>query len=499
MIVLLLLAISFTLIIVYLISEYIHLVKLRDIPGPRRLPLVGNFLQIDRKWPNRSFLAWAKEYGPIYSLKILNDAWLIVTGYEELQEMLVTKGHMFAGRPTNLLSSIMSIGGKDVAFGGPQQPQWMAMRKTLHRAIHHYGEGMIRLDSLLAEVVQDFVLKLTKYNGQTVDLRDDFRLLISHVTISLLVGQKLDDSDPIVINMKQLVKNTPEILIPTSSIVDYYPLLRFFTYDFTLTKAIETRNLAEQLSKDLWKIGQATYTSGIDQPKCGVHAIAQLLDERSKFYNPAITRDNAKGLMFDVLGSAVSSSQILYVIPNILHHYPDVQSRLQAEVDEVVGKNRLPNIADREAMPYTVATVFETLRFANVSAALPHVALADTTIGQYAIPAGTVLYPFLGALQLDEIFWGDPFTFRPERYLNEDGSLLPADHPHRKHTIPFGLGPRACLGEAFALKRLFAILATIAQTIDLHPGALAVCHPFQYTKGLVIYQAPYTSIPLLRK
>ena len=190
--------------------------------------------------------------------------------------------------------------------------------------------------------------------------------------------------------------------------------------DFTLTKAIEIHNLSKQLSKDLREIDQTTYTSGLDQPKCGVHAIAQLMDEHFNFCSPAITRDNVKSLVLDLLGSAVSSYQILFVIPNILHHYPNVMSRLQAEVDEVVGKNRLFNIANKEAMPYTVATVFETLRFANVSAALPHVSLADTTIGQYTISAGTILCPLL--VQLDEIFWDDPFTFRLERYLNEDGS-----------------------------------------------------------------------------
>lgn len=54
-------------------------------------PLIGNAYQLDRQRPDRSFIQWARELGPVYSVRILHKTWVVVSGYDELQEMLVTK------------------------------------------------------------------------------------------------------------------------------------------------------------------------------------------------------------------------------------------------------------------------------------------------------------------------------------------------------------------------------------------------------------------------
>ena len=70
----------------------------------------------------------------------------------------------------------------------------------------------------------------------------------------------------------------------------------------------------------------------------------------------------------------------------------------------------------------------------------------------------------------DEKFWGDPYEFRPERFLDEDKNLVAADHPNRKHLMPFGAGTRVCLGESLAIARLFLWITKLMQRFEVVPA-----------------------------
>jgi cytochrome P450 len=96
-------------------------------------------------------------------------------------------------------------------------------------------------------------------------------------------------------------------------------------------------------------------------------------------------------------------------------------------------------------------------------------------------------------LHRDEKFWGDPLVFRPERFLDEAGNLVPADHPTRKHLMPFGAGVRECVGEVFALRRLFVLVTSLVQTFNLEPGDCKMsCDPANYVDGIILTQKSYT-------
>lgn len=171
-----------------------------------------------------------------------------------------------------------------------------------------------------------------------------------------------------------------------------------------------------------------------------------------------------------------------------------VFKRLQQEVDTVVGYDRSPQIFDLEKMPYTLATIIELLRIHSlVPALLPHKTLEDTSVGEHKLPAGTIVIALVCAMHHDETFWGDPLVFRPERFLDDAGQLLPSDHAARKHFMPFGAGSRECVGEVFALRRLFIFVTSLAQAFDLAPGDVIVsCDPGEYVEGIVVTQKPYT-------
>lgn len=219
-----------------------------------------------------------------------------------------------------------------------------------------------------------------------------------------------------------------------------------------------------------------------------MHAIAQLLDEESIHYDRRLGPEHARGTFMDlVVASILTTTNYAYALPNILLHNPSVLLKLQREVDHVIGSERRPSIFDRDSMPYAAATVCELLRYASLLPGLPHVAQKTTTLaGKHHVAKGTVVFPFFTPVHYDKTFWGDPETFRPERFLDDcTGQLLPADHPNRKHVLAFGAGNRMCIAESFSQKRLFIFLTSIVQAFDLVPGnsPLVPCSVDSHTAG----------------
>ncbi|XP_053403116.1 cytochrome P450 2D15-like [Mercenaria mercenaria] len=124
----------------------------------------------------------------------------------------------------------------------------------------------------------------------------------------------------------------------------------------------------------------------------------------------------------------------------ILHMvaFPDIQEKVQEEIDRVVGRDRLPGINDRPNFGYTEAVLHESMRLGTVvPLGLPHKTMGDTEVDA----------------------WDDVDRFIPERYLDENGKL----GPKPKNWLPFSAGKRVCLGEFVAKPELHLIFACLMQ------------------------------------
>jgi cytochrome P450 len=147
-------------------------------------------------------------------------------------------------------------------------------------------------------------------------------------------------------------------------------------------------------------------------------------------------------------------------------YFPDVQAKAQAEIDRVVGTERLPSFDDRAELPYIQAIVLEVLRWRLITPlALPHVPVADEVFNGYWIPSGTIVManawyaswhisPGSGSCSMsrnramlhDPEVYSDPDEFKPERFLktNADGAYELDPTVLDPRTIAFGFG-RRCL------------------------------------------------------
>jgi cytochrome P450 len=194
-----------------------------------------------------------------------------------------------------------------------------------------------------------------------------------------------------------------------------------------------------------------------------------------------------------ILAGTSTTAHSTHAFINIMVNYPKVFQKLQAEVDEVVGVVRPITMQDRNQMPYTRATILELLRYTSVVAmGVLHGTLVETEINGHIIEKGTPVATNLWAMHHDEDFWKDPFVFRPERFLDSDNQILAADHPNRKHLMPFGGGIRVCLGESLAQGRLFLLITTLAQVFDIEEGTIKVsADPRQYITGTTLASPDY--------
>jgi len=118
------------------------------------------------------------------------------------------------------------------------------------------------------------------------------------------------------------------------------------------------------------------------------------------------------------------SITLRWTIAYLVHH-PQRQTEIQDQLDEVVGRDRMPGLDDRRHLPLVQATIMEVLRLANIAeAALSYYTLKDTSLAGYRVPKNTVVFVNLMNVHLDPNCWENPNSFNPRRHTDADGQLI---------------------------------------------------------------------------
>ncbi|GMR49681.1 hypothetical protein PMAYCL1PPCAC_19876, partial [Pristionchus mayeri] len=164
----------------------------------------------------------------------------------------------------------------------------------------------------------------------------------------------------------------------------------------------------------------------------------------------------------------------------------EAQEKLRGEIHSVVGKDRLPRMADKPNMIYTQATVLEVQRMANiVSGNLAHRTTRDTVVKGQKIPKDTFIIGDIHYVMARDPNFVESERFNPDRFMNDDGTGLRKDLVDR--VVAFSLGKRSCAGEGLARVELFLGLTATVQNyrilpregepIDLEPLPMNILQP----------------------
>ncbi|MEZ4636541.1 MAG: cytochrome P450 [Caldilineaceae bacterium] len=156
----------------------------------------------------------------------------------------------------------------------------------------------------------------------------------------------------------------------------------------------------------------------------------------------------------------------------LLSQHPDAQTKLHQEVDTVLG-TRKATLADLDQLRYTKAIIEEAMRLYPPAWSFARDTSVPLTLGDFHIPQGTEVRVMTYNVHRDERWWPNADAFQPERFLTED-----INRPKYAY-IPFGGGPRICIGNQFAMMEAQLALATIAQrySLRLQPSEQVVAMP----------------------
>ncbi|CAM1501838.1 Fc.00g038220.m01.CDS01 [Cosmosporella sp. VM-42] len=252
---------------------------------------------------------------------------------------------------------------------------------------------------------------------------------------------------------------------PAGTPVDFFPILK------SLPSWFHDRSL--KFTRD-WKwairnLHDKPYDEVVSSTETGKPLIHSLLAQRQEQIgvgeSPELSVDDIKGAAGAVYAAGQDttwSTMIVFVLNMVLH--PEVQEKAQQVLDEVVGRDRLPNFDDRPNLRYIDYIVQETLRWCPVSPiGVPHRSLGGDRYDGYLIPAGSFVYANARAMTHDERMYHNPDNFEPYRYI-------PVEEGGRGEPLPkgqFGFGRRVCVGNHLAEASVLIIVAAMLSTLKI--------------------------------
>ncbi|KAG5720474.1 Steroid 17-alpha-hydroxylase/17,20 lyase, partial [Termitomyces sp. T112] len=165
-------------------------------------------------------------------------------------------------------------------------------------------------------------------------------------------------------------------------------------------------------------------------------------------------------------------------------HFPSVMKKAQAELDHVVGLNRMPEFADKDNLPYVKAVINETLRWRPIAilGGTPHAVVTDDIYNGMFIPKGSTIFANFSGIMFDPVMFPSPDSFRPERFLETSNPRL------KSFELPFGFGRRICPGMHLAMNSLLINVSRILWAFDILPtidsyGCEVLPDPWNFTDG----------------
>ncbi|KAL3870426.1 hypothetical protein ACJMK2_038494 [Sinanodonta woodiana] len=441
----------------------------KDIPGPQGWPILGCLLEIDSSRLHISFDKWAKEYGPLMSCKIASKVLVVISCPRLVKKALAEKScsDVLNDRTETSFSKYIMDNAKGVIFG-KYEPTTIQLKEIMLKSLKMHGQGVPQYEAMAQNELDRLLKSVADQKNIEFDPRVFVATYVANLAAILYSGSVLDATDAKVIwEYNDAIKGLLDA--STDMMLLIFP---FLCYSPTSTGQIYRRMMAakEELLKKFFHSQKETYQPGHERGL--VDLLFKFQSEEKKHGEiQCLTDSNIMAVIQDVVFGGISSvtNSTLGIILVLLHHHECV-NKIYEEIVKVVGLDRCPSLQDRPAMSYTEAVIMEALRYiSSVPLSAPHRAMEEVELEGYAIPKDSLIIMNMWTIHHDPSIWGDPWIFRPERFLDENGRLLPTEHTLRQSLFNFGTGPRRCVAEDLAKSRIFLCLTTLIQKFDLLP------------------------------
>ncbi|XP_069087515.1 cytochrome P450 2D15-like isoform X2 [Pleurodeles waltl] len=427
-------------------------------PGPTSLPFFGNILQADFKRLANYCARLRKKYGDVFSLQFCWQNVVIINGLEAVKDGLITKSDDTSDRPHNLFNK--KFGFKEDSAGvvmARYGQSWKDVRRFSLSTLRDLGLGKKSLAERVTEEAGFLCSAFKSKGGRPFNPHLMISNAVSNVICSIVFGDRFEYDDKNFLKVlrlfEELIKASTGILTQLTNVIPtliHVPgvaseLCRVQDNIFTFLRGIITEHKATwnpNLKRDL------------------IDAFLEEMEKTKEDPNSAFCEINLLMTVNDLFsaGTETTSTTLRFGLLYMML-YPDVQNRVQEEIDQVIGRERKPTMDDRAKMPYTNAVVHEIQRYSDIiPLGVPHKTSRDTDINGFFIPKDTLLMFNLSSVLKDESVWARPYQFYPEHFLDADGQFIKRDA-----FMPFSAGRRICLGEQLARMELFLFFTTFLQ------------------------------------
>ena len=324
-------------------------------------------------------------------------------------------------------------------------------------AVRKYLSDQQVVEERISEQAERLMQYFEDQKGKDFDPAQILMESVANVICRVTFGKHFDSSHPDFQELLQLnnVAFTDTELSTQVFLLDFFPIAKFFPFS-AYKKEEQMANRMFEILRHQLKIQEKEF-----DPTGDIESLTgSLLKERIAAGNEVGEDDKESLLSADYIvntmedmfsaGYETTSTTLRWTIAYLVHH-PQWQIEIQNQLDEVVGRDRMPGRDDRPRLPLVQATIMETLRLGNVAeTALPHYTLKDTSLAGYRVPKDTVVLVNLMNVHLDPDCWENPSSFNPRRHIDADGQLI----TNSGNFLPFSAGRRVCAGEALAKVRL---------------------------------------------
>lgn len=413
----------------------------RTPPGPPGHPILGNL---------REFAAdtlgfatrLAREHGDVARFRLVNrEAWLL-SGPEAVERVLVDNQRSYV-KHTFFWRKVEAIFGRGLLTN--EGDAWLRQRRLAQPAFHH-----ARIADYAAIMVDYTLDRVAGWeDGEERDVRAEmtsitFRVVAKTLFDAEVSGDVAEIAAAFDTGIEEIARRIRRpVLLP-----DWVPTRGNRRY----------RSAVGRMDRLVYRI--------IDEHRDGrdrgdlLSALMRVEDEEGRPMSDEQLRDETITML---LAGHETTALALTWTWFLVSRHPEVAERLEAEVDALDGP---PVIDDLPRLPFTERVVKESLRLYPPAYSFGREALEDDEIAGWPVAAGTTLFVFPWVLHRDPRFFPEPLRYDPDRWTDDFERSLP-----RLAYLPFGSGPRMCIGREFARMELVLIVAAIAQRFRLEWGA----------------------------
>ncbi|KAF9074605.1 cytochrome P450 [Rhodocollybia butyracea] len=426
-------------------------------PGPDPAFLIGNILQVPSTFPEEKFSEWFHKYGDVVYLRILQQPVLVLSSMEAVQDLLDTRSSIYSDRPNFVLLNDL-MGWQNASTHARYGPRFRKHRRFIHQTFNQQAVRTLRpiQEKETCCLIQNLI-------ARPHDVSQHLQRFAAATIMKITYGTDvISNDDPLVQLALRAGKLTIQSGTPAATLVDYIPALKYIPSWAPLAGFKRNAAIVKETVDSMFNIPYEMVKNQVLSGNVVPCLTSRLIETCSPAGVESLTEEDEEdikgvaGTMFSAAEDTTVSVLSTFVLAMVLH--PEVFKQAQAEMDAVVGTNRLPVFEDRASLPYLECVIKEACRWnAPVPLGLPHRLMQDDIYRGFHIPKGTTIMANIYSILQN---YTQPHLFCPKRYLDDPDLLDPRD-------VIFGFGRRRCPGRYFADYSIWIAVATMVSTVDI--------------------------------